>query len=196
MAKYGFSTTIPYGSDLFEVTGVEFCEWEDALEKCPEGDTNAMAWATYDVLMNNGYLVSQPTGERPITEPEEKAKPKGRAAGSKRKVKAAAAATTRNPGLLPANDGFDAVLNYVAGETREPIWTQSRILTERDRLLREREKIAAIKEKALNQKILEQQILERAKQTEAHSSADMGYILGGIVIVAFVIVLGALIYSS
>lgn len=156
---YGFSTAIPYGTDIFEVTGTEYCEWEDALEKAGS-DSNAMEWATYDFLINNGYFVSTPSGARP--------KPEGDAGVSGTKGKKVTAETTggsagvrpvavTRPGIRGVPDGFD---NLVSGYTREPVWTQSRIFQERDRLLREREKIQQAKEKALEQKIVEQQLLE------------------------------------
>lgn len=177
MAKYGFSTTIPYGSDLFEVTGVEYCQWEDALEGIDEGDNNAIEWATYDVLMNNGYLVSEPDGKRPNTEKNEKTTKTTKTAKTKRgggeNVVDTASLVTGEPKL-------------VSGETREPVWTQSRILAERDKLLREREKIFNLKEKALTQKIVEQQVYERLVQEEkadSYTIKDYAAILFGLAVI-------------
>ena len=184
MAKYGFSTAIPYGTDIFEVTGVEYCEWEDALEKC-NGDSLAMEWATYDVLINNGYLVSQPTEERPAPEaPETTKRGKKKAAGQTTKSRTQAGDSS--PGFRDIPDGF----NVIDGRSREPVWTQSRILSERDKLLKERERIHALKEQALEHKIIKQQIYERVKaQEEAKSKTaplDWAYIAGGVVVTLFI----------
>lgn len=152
MAKYGFSTAIPYGTDIFEVTGVEYCEWEDALEKC-DGNSLAMEWATYDVLINNGYFVSEPKEPRPA--PVE--------TGTKENVVvlkplAGEGQTNKdrsppggfvNPGIRDVPDGF----TLISGDSREPAWSQSRILIERDKLLKERERIASLKEEALQARI-------------------------------------------
>jgi len=159
MAKYGFSTAIPYGTDIFEVTGTEFCEWEDALEKA-DGDSDAMEWATYDFLINNGYLVSAPTCERPSERGKSERNKKGKGKNSTKEGTTPTGTKpvgVMSPGIRGVPDGFD----LISGESREPIWTQSRILTERDKLLKEREKILDIKEKALNQKVVEQQLVER-----------------------------------
>lgn len=195
MAKYGFSTTVPYGTDLFEVTGTEYCEWEDALEKT-DGDSNAMEWATYDFLINNGYLVSAPTSERP--KPKGKQGVQSKTTGAKGKasqsdIDEAERARTRgvaSPGIRGVPDGFD----LISGESREPTWTQSRILTERDKLLKERERIFELKEKALNQKIIEQQLIDKYKPKQPD---DMGnqvfYTSVGIVTVVILFYLGWLI---
>lgn len=187
MANYGFSTTIPYGTDLHEVTGIEYCAWEDALDKAGD-DTNAMEWATFDTLISFGYFVSQPKVERPITEEQKAAEPKGKA---KRTRKGAAAATSRIPGpVVEETDDItydNTLTNLVTGASREPVWTQSRILTERDKLLREREKITTIKEKALAQKILEMQILKRIP-VEVTSGVDILYLVTGGVFVFMVFV--------
>lgn len=164
MAKYGFSTAIPYGTDIFEVDGIEYCQWEDALERAGN-DPIAMEWATYDVLIDNGYLVSAPSGERPATGGNKTAKgtkttPKNKSSGS-----GLVGGAVGSPGIRGVPDGF----NLVEGNTREPVWTQSRILIERDKLLKERERIQEIKEKKLEQKIIEQQLLERYKQKERAS---------------------------
>ena len=178
---YGFSTAIPYGTDIFEVTGTEYCEWEDALEKAGS-DSNAMEWATYDFLIGNGYFVSQPKGDRPK-------------AGEKASKKADKKAETlkpqgvMSPGIRGVPDGFDSIIECA---TREPVWTQSRIFQERDKLLREREKIQVMKEKALDQKIVEQQLLERLKLQERGSpSLTMtARILGGVFILMLLIFIG------
>lgn len=166
MAKYGFSTAIPYGTDIFEVTGTEFCEWEDALEKC-NGDSLATEWATYDVLINNGYLVSQPTEARPVPEAPETKQGKTKASGQSTKSKTQEGDSS--PGIRDIPDGF----NIIDGRSREPVWTQSRILSERDKLLKERERIHELKEKALEQKILEQQLIDKYK-TEPAKQMDIG----------------------
>jgi hypothetical protein len=169
MGKYGFSTAIPYGTDIFEVTGTEYCEWEDALERA-NGDSDAMEWNTYDFLINNGYLVSAPSSERPATGGDKeksgsKGSPKNKPSGSD-----LVGGAVSSPGILGVPDGF----TLIEGNTREPTWTQSRILAERDKLLKERERIQEIKEKKLEQKIVEQQLLERLKQKERGSPLSFG----------------------
>lgn len=152
MAKYGFSAAIPYGSDIFEVTGTEYCEWEEALEKAGD-DPNAMEWATYDFLIRNGYFVNAPKSERTQTvEVADESKPNGVNSQTRR---------------IPDEFG-----QFIEGASREPTWTQSRILTERDKLLREREKIQTLKEKALEKKIIEQQLTERMKKQEKVSPIE------------------------
>ena len=132
-----------------------------------------MEWATYDFLIGNGYFVSQPKGERPKAETKTK--------DTKKKVATVKPEAVRSPGIRGVPDGFD---NLIEGATREPVWTQSRIFQERDKLLREREKIQIMKEKALDQKIVEQQILERLKLQERGSPSltTRAQILGGIFI--------------
>lgn len=170
MAKYGFSTTIPYGSEMYEVTGEEYCEWEDALEKVG-GSGPASEWATFDVLINNGYFVEKPKSERPaVGNPE------------------VLAGTSRKPGKAKK----DASAAVISGESREPVWTQSRILAERDKLLTQREKITTLKEKALSTKISSQQFDEQIRLVEKtggewdNTFAVLG---GGVILFGFVMLL-------
>ena len=194
MGKYGFSTAIPYGTDIFEVTGTEYCEWEDALERA-NGDSDAMEWNTYDFLINNGYLVSAPSSERPATGGDKeksgsKGSPKNKSSGS-----GLVGGAVSSPGIRGVPDGF----TLIEGNTREPTWTQSRILTERDKLLKERERIQEIKEKKLEQKIIEQQLLERYKQKERTSTSGIGqsfYIaigVGVVMLLLFIAIIQAVI---
>lgn len=141
MANYGFSATVPYGNENYEMTGTEFCEWEDALEAVGD-DFNAKEWATFDFLISKGYIVTAPKHPRP-----ERGKPK-----------------TTTVTVQPL---------VVSGETREQPWTQSRILTERGKLLREREQIASLKEEALQAKIREQQWL--AEQHRIQRTVDLNF---------------------
>ena len=120
--KNVFSTTIFYGTESYEVTGVEYCEWEDKIGGLT--DINAMAWVTYDFLMDKGYLVAEPKEPRPHSPP-----------------------TTANMGTPVTALGANI------GASREPVWSQSRILNERAKLLKEREKILDIRERALEKKI-------------------------------------------
>lgn len=186
MAKYGFSTTIPYGTEMFEVTGVEYCEWEDGLESVDDTDINGIEWVTYDFLINNGYFVSKPKNERPITaEQAEQAKPKKLA--NKGKTKTETTTKSRNPGATAQAEAFDnSISTLVSGATREPVWTQSRIFAERDKLLREREKITSIKEKALGQKIIEQQIIERFRAEPQTSGTDFASIVAVILVILMI----------
>jgi len=168
MGKYGFSTAIPYGTDIFEVTGTEFCEWEDALEKA-NSEPNAMEWATYDVLINNGYFVSQPKNPRPTEAEKEKAKEDKEE-------------RDRNPGI---RDG----LNLISGNTREPVWTQSRILTERDKLVKEKERILELKQAAFDRKLSK----ARAgaiydKDGRPFTRVDYGYAIFGVLVIGGLLV--------
>lgn len=140
--KYGMSATIPYGIDSFEVTGIEYCAWEDSLEKCNDGA--GKEWATYDFLISLGHFVSKPKSARPSGETA--AKPKAKAAV--------------NPGI---RDVFRPAQTF-SGEAREPEWTQSKILTERGKLLTEREKIHGIKDEALQAKIREQAWIDQCRK--------------------------------
>jgi len=185
MAKYGFTTTIPYGKDLFEVTGMEYCQWEDALESVDETDTNAADWATYDVLMNNGYLVSQPKEGRPVIGKTIETKAEGK---TKVKGKAKAKATV-NPVLDIDTTGF----GIVSGETREPAWTPSRILAERTRLLKEREVIAKLKDNALTRKIQNFRDEQRqvANPTNVYNDgSEAFYTAVGVIVVLVILFLG------
>jgi hypothetical protein len=125
-----------YGDKEYDVTGVEYCEWEDKVKLNPDDPVHA-EWCAYDVLIGAGYFISPPTMPRPT-----------------KKGKAGEPATEY---ILPASYAPNAT--NVSGEAREPLWTQSRILLERDKLLKEREKMLDIKESALKQKINETQIL-------------------------------------
>lgn len=158
MANYGFSTTVPYGTDLFEVTGTEYLEWQEALEGCDEGDTNAMDWVTYDFLIRNGYFVKAPAIERPKSEAEGE---------DKGKVKLETEFERRlRLGAEGGSVGFRESQGerVISGEAREPAWTPSKILSERDKLLRERERAAKLKEEALQARIRDQQWREWNKR--------------------------------
>lgn len=174
MGKSGFATTIPYGDELHEVTPLEYKAWDDALGAC-DGTKEAMEWATYDILIGQGYFVSQPQCKRPEKPKVDEDSKEGE---------------SRNPGRRkPMNDGFE---DYAAWE---PEWSKEKILSERTKLLNEREKMTTIKEKALTQKILEQQILEAAKKTP-QSNSDRSYTILGAVGIIGILLLGILIYSS
>jgi len=129
---------IPYGLDIFEVDDSIMSEWGDALERVGS-DSNAMEWATYDVLIGNGYFVSQPKEPRPANPDPAKV------------LEERERARNEDPGFR------DLPHNYPPDSSREPLWTQSRILAERDKLLREREKVAKLKEDALQAKIKQMQ---------------------------------------
>jgi hypothetical protein len=195
MAKYGFTTAIPYGNDMVEVTGAEYCEWEDALEKVGD-DTNGLNWATYDFLLDKGYLVSEPLLPRPSAIAQERAETK-RTKESKGKIGAVEqrlSEVVESPGIRGIPDG----LNYVSGESREPVWTQSRILAEQRKVLAEREKILVTKEKALEQKVSVQQILEveRAKGNAPHTPSEVFYIIAGVLVIAMVLLFAVGLYST
>jgi hypothetical protein len=165
MANYGFSTTIPYGVENFEMTGTEYCEWEDALEAAGD-DFDAKEWATFDFLISKGYLVTAPKTPRP-----DKGKPK-----------------TTTVTVKPL---------VISGESREPTWTQSRILSERDKLLKERERITRLKEEALEAKIREQRwlaeqhMIQRTVDLNFYNTNGKPYTLkdwAGIIIAAFIVI--------
>lgn len=178
MAKYGFSTAIPYGTDLFEFTGVEYCEWEDALERAEDSDAGR-EWATYDFLFEKGYFVQEPKIPRPQpAAPRPKQEKKN----------------GDNGGVV--SPGIRDVPNLITGDAREPVWTQSRILLERDKLLKEREKILTIKEKALAQKVLEQQILERVRGENTKSTSEVFYTVAGAFIIISILIFAVILYSS
>jgi len=58
----GIGISIPYGTELYEVSGVEFCEWEDKLDLSAKYPDEALAadWITYRYLNSLGYTVSEP----------------------------------------------------------------------------------------------------------------------------------------
>ena len=162
MGKRGFNTTIPYGTDLHEVTQLEYDAWDNAIGAC-DGSPEGVEWATYDILIGQGYFVSKPTCKRPSAEEQ---KEQG---------------TSRTPGFTGQNYG-----GQFNGETGawEPVWTQSRILAERDKLLKQQEKILATREKAFAQKVLEQRLSENARNGSTEmDSTNMAYaVLGGLLI--------------
>lgn len=127
---------VPYGKDMFDVDGLEFCQWEDMMDTTG-GDPVAIQWGTYDFLIGLGYFISEPSVPRPDTNIP--ANTAGRAGDT----------DVMSPGF---RDSLTS-LQTVASSTREPIWTQSKILAERDKLLKEREKMLNIKEAALQRKI-------------------------------------------
>lgn len=130
MANYGFSAHIPYGTESFPVDGVQYCEWEDSIEKCKTDEE--VEWATYDYLISRGYFVSKPKSTKPATA--------GRPAG----------VVTGYETIPPIETPRETA--YIAPE---PAWTPSKILAERDKLLRERERIQAVKEQAFHAKMFQ-----------------------------------------
>ena len=172
MARLGYVATIPYQGEKFEVTGVEFCEWEDTLRdyKTDEEQENF----TYEFLLENGYFVSRP-------------KPKSERHGI-RDVTEETENETKPAPVRTANN-------------REKDWTPSKILAEKKKLLIEREKILKLKEDTFNKKVLQaakaakavasQQKAKRVQSNEDESSPaeDLVYTVVGIGAVIFLIVL-------
>jgi hypothetical protein len=58
--KTGMTSTIPYGTEFYELTGLEYCELEDLLDAIPENDINAYEQVVYRFLQSKGYDVSPP----------------------------------------------------------------------------------------------------------------------------------------
>lgn len=171
MSKIGYVATIPYQGKSYEVTGVEFCEWEDILLDS-KGDENIKEQLTYEFLFENGYFVSKP---------------------KQIKIK-----KTKN-GLTDGTDSVESPTdgkkdgkkddNTVSGNHREPAWTPSKILAEKKKLIAEREKILKLKETAFDKKV------KQARQTrtlntgkhqtepETLSSSDWMYAMIGLIFI-------------
>lgn len=156
MGKSGFTTTIPYGNELHEVTALEYEAWNDALLAC-DGSSDAMEWATYDLLTSQGYFISKPKCNRPIL------------------------VDTRGTNQ---NSGFGS--NVSGGEFNgqsgvwEPEWTQSRLLSERAKLLKERENLFNVRKQALDEKIIAH--MEAVKNLRTDPSERVNQIIGFIII--------------
>lgn len=54
------ATSIPYGNETYELTGIEYCELEDLLEAIPADDTVAYEQVVYAFLCEHGYEVEPP----------------------------------------------------------------------------------------------------------------------------------------
>lgn len=180
MANYGFSSAIPYGTDMFEVTGVELCEWEDALENAGD-DSIAREWVTYDFLINNGYFVSAPSDVRPTAGGDKKTGTESQKSSSKTGRVVLTPEVVASPGIRGVPDDY----NLIEGKTREPIWTQARILSEREKLLRERERIFELKRKSLNEKIINH--MESVKRLRKSNPEDAVNRIIGTAVILFVI---------
>ena len=114
---------IPYNNELHDVDNVEYAEWEDALDNVTgrtKADRQASEeWITYDFLMGRGYFVKQPTVPKPTGDATKSNVPIVDTSLPKAKVK------------------------------REPKWTPSKILREREQLVKLQEKQLAIQKKIL-----------------------------------------------
>lgn len=171
MAKlpYGMATAVPYDKELYEVTGVEYCAWEDALEACGD-DEDAKQWATFDLLMGLGHFVSQPKCERPT-----------KAEGIPRD--AAEQQTAVNPGVR------DLPYTTIA---RDESWTQAKILTERNKLVTEREKILKIKEEALKKKVTQTMLGDKAP----YNDKAIGCFVMAVALILIALVMACIIVIS
>jgi hypothetical protein len=92
--KIGMVSSIPYGRDVYELSGVEYCELEDRLEAIAEDDTEGYERVVCQFLREHGYEVEAPESIKP----ERKAK--GRA------VDALYANATRASGEQPRPQRF------------------------------------------------------------------------------------------
>lgn len=153
------TNNVPYGKEMYEVEGLEFCEWEDMMDTTG-GDPVAIQWVTYDFLIGLGYFVSEPSSPRPVV-----SSAPADTAGVSRKAKVVDT-DVMSPGFRDSLTNLETV----ASAAREPIWTQSKILAERAKLLKEREQMLSIKEAALQKKI------ENSKSKESGTSF-LGWVL-------------------
>lgn len=122
------NTSIVYQNELYDVDGIEYCEWEDSLDKVvgttEEEQKASYDWITYRFLISKGIFVSEPTSAEPVGEPAETA---------------------------PKHE-------YTWPDTsipREDKWTQHRLYLEREKLLKAKELWLRQEEAAFYQKLQE-----------------------------------------
>ncbi len=139
--EFGTVTEVEYDGQKYPITGLEYCELEDSLDAISgvvgitEGDReSASEWTIYRYLIGLGHFVSKPSSEEPQVS----------------KIFTAPADEVS----LPELDQFNEPV-------REPQWTQSRILNEREKLLR--------KEEALFKKQKESEVKKLRALNESNS---------------------------
>lgn len=149
--QHGTITQVEYQGAEFAIGGMEFVEIEDkiaAIENAfgvPDAEKEAaIEWVTYNVLFNAGHFVSKPK----VAEPN-----------------LSKVFTGEQSSDMPN----DNIASPIQPSAREPAWTQSRILAEREKLITRREtlfkqeKVSAANK---HQEELEEYYYQRLKQSK------------------------------